>query len=68
MKVTTDGVAYYERTIQLVRELDDIDSSFGSANAKPMGRIRIDVAAGNRDQRRDSNPPHVPWAVSEDRD
>jgi LysR family transcriptional regulator for bpeEF and oprC len=45
VKVTTDGVAYYERTIQLVRELDDIDSSFGSANAKPMGRIRIDVAA-----------------------
>ncbi len=45
VKVTTDGVAYYERTIHLVRELEDVDSSFGSANAKPMGRIRVDVAA-----------------------
>ena len=45
VKVTGDGVAYYERAIQLVREIDDVDSSFGSANARPKGRIRVDVAA-----------------------
>lgn len=45
LKATPDGAAYYERAAHLVREIDDIDSSFGSANAQPRGRIKVAVLA-----------------------
>lgn len=43
--VTAEGAAYYERTARLLKELDDIDASFGSAQRKPRGPLRIDMGA-----------------------
>jgi DNA-binding transcriptional LysR family regulator len=42
VSVTPDGAAYYEKTGRLLKELGDIDGSFGSAQAKPRGHLRID--------------------------
>ena len=42
--VTEDGNSYYQQTAHLVRELEDIDSSLGSAHQKPRGKIRVNVA------------------------
>jgi LysR family transcriptional regulator for bpeEF and oprC len=43
--VTADGAAYYERTARLLNELDDIESGMTNAQAKPHGRLRIDVGS-----------------------
>lgn len=43
--VTADGAAYYERAIQLLAELDELDGSLTTSQAMPKGRIRIDVSA-----------------------
>ena len=43
LTVTADGMAYYERALQLMAELDDLDNSFASAQGRPRGRIRVDV-------------------------
>ncbi|MDR7152686.1 DNA-binding transcriptional LysR family regulator [Hydrogenophaga palleronii] len=41
--VTPDGAAYYERTIRVLNDLDDIEASMTNAQAKPSGRLRVDV-------------------------
>src|SRR5256885_15643763 len=41
--VTPDGSAYYERAVRLLGDLEDIESSVSNAQAKPKGRLRIDV-------------------------
>ena len=41
--VTPDGAAYYERTVRLLTDLDDIEASMTNARANPRGRLRIDV-------------------------
>jgi LysR family transcriptional regulator for bpeEF and oprC len=41
--VTPDGAAYYERTSRLLNDLDDIEASMTNAQAKPSGRLRVDV-------------------------
>ncbi len=43
--VTPDGAAYYERTTRLLNDLDDIEASMTNAQAKPSGRLRVDVGA-----------------------
>ncbi|WP_332777210.1 LysR family transcriptional regulator [Polaromonas sp.] len=43
--VTPDGAAYYERTTRLLNDLDDIEASMTNAQAKPSGRLRIDVGS-----------------------
>lgn len=43
--VTADGAAYYERAIQLLADLDELDGSLATSQAMPKGRIRIDVSA-----------------------
>lgn len=43
--VTPDGAAYYERTMRLLNDLDDIEASMRNAQASPSGRIRVDVGA-----------------------
>ncbi|WP_295998171.1 LysR family transcriptional regulator [Rugamonas sp.] len=40
---TADGVAYYNGTASLVRELEDFDSEFTGAHVKPSGKIRVSV-------------------------
>ncbi|EYC52198.1 LysR family transcriptional regulator [Hylemonella gracilis str. Niagara R] len=41
--VTPDGAAYYERTTRVLKDLDDIEASMTNAQAKPGGRLRVDV-------------------------
>lgn len=41
--VTPDGAAYYDRTVLLLTDLDDIEASMTNARANPRGRLRIDV-------------------------
>jgi LysR family transcriptional regulator, regulator for bpeEF and oprC len=43
--VTPDGAAYYERTIRLLNDLDDIEASMTNAQANPSGRLRVDVGS-----------------------
>jgi len=41
--VTADGAAYYERTLRLLTDFDDIEASMGQARSSPRGRLRVDV-------------------------
>ena len=41
--VTPDGAAYYDRTVRLLTDLDDIEASMTNACANPRGRLRVDV-------------------------
>ena len=41
--VTPDGAAYFDRTVRLLTDLDDIEASMTNARANPRGRLRIDV-------------------------
>ncbi|HLU76928.1 MAG TPA: LysR substrate-binding domain-containing protein [Burkholderiales bacterium] len=43
--VTAEGAAYYERVVRLLSELDDLEQSLTHAQAKPRGRLRVDVHA-----------------------
>ncbi|WP_029002690.1 LysR family transcriptional regulator [Azorhizobium doebereinerae] len=43
--VTPDGAAYYERAVRLLADLDELDSSMALSQAKPQGRLRVDVSA-----------------------
>jgi hypothetical protein len=43
--VTPDGAAYYERVVQLLADLDELDGSMALSQASPKGRLRVDVAA-----------------------
>jgi DNA-binding transcriptional LysR family regulator len=43
--VTADGAAYYERVVQLLADLEELDGSMATSQAMPKGRIRIDVSA-----------------------
>jgi DNA-binding transcriptional LysR family regulator len=42
VSVTPDGAIYYEKSGRLLKELGDIDASFGSAQSTPRGHLRID--------------------------
>ena len=42
VSVTPNGAAYYEKTGRLLKELGDIDGSFGTERVKPRGHLRID--------------------------
>jgi DNA-binding transcriptional LysR family regulator len=42
VSVTPAGAAYYERTRQLLIDLDDIESTLGRAEASPAGVLRVD--------------------------
>jgi DNA-binding transcriptional LysR family regulator len=41
--VTPDGVAYYERVIRLLADMEDAETSLSSAAITPRGRLRVDV-------------------------
>jgi DNA-binding transcriptional LysR family regulator len=42
--VTMDGAAYYERALRVLGEIDELDQSMTSSQARPSGRLRIDVS------------------------
>ncbi|HEY9101597.1 LysR family transcriptional regulator [Chitinimonas sp.] len=41
--VTAEGQDYYEKTARILRELEDVDTSFNIARNKPRGQLRVDV-------------------------
>ena len=43
VKVTADGLAYYERVQLLLAALDDAETALSGAAAAPRGRLRVDV-------------------------
>jgi len=43
VNLTADGAVYYERTLRLLADLDDAETSLSSAAALPRGRLRVDV-------------------------
>jgi DNA-binding transcriptional LysR family regulator len=43
VNVTADGAAYYERVVQVLAELDDLEASVPAASAAPRGVLRVDV-------------------------
>jgi LysR family transcriptional regulator, regulator for bpeEF and oprC len=46
--VTRQGAAYYERTVALLRELEDVDAGMVAEQTNPRGRLRVDVPAALR--------------------
>ena len=47
--LTTDGALYYERALQLLSELEELDGSLSNSNAQPSGRLRVDMAGAFAD-------------------
>lgn len=43
--VTPEGQHYYEKTGLILRDLEDIDTSFNIARSKPRGHLRIDIGS-----------------------
>ena len=41
--VTMDGAAYYERALRVLSEIDELDASMTLSQARPSGRLRVDV-------------------------
>lgn len=41
--VTPEGQLYYEKTSPILRNLEDVDTSFNVARSKPRGHLRVDV-------------------------
>jgi LysR family transcriptional regulator, regulator for bpeEF and oprC len=42
--VTPDGAAYYERAVQLIADVDELDGSMTAAQTRPKGKLRIDMS------------------------
>ncbi|MFB9947266.1 LysR substrate-binding domain-containing protein [Rhizobium puerariae] len=47
--VTTDGALYYERAIQILSELDELDGSMSNSQTQPSGRLRVEMAGAFAD-------------------
>ncbi|MGV8989471.1 MAG: LysR family transcriptional regulator [Cypionkella sp.] len=47
--VTTDGALYYERALQIVAEIDELDGSLSNSQASPSGRLRVEMAGAFAD-------------------
>lgn len=45
ISLTPDGAVYYERSVQILADVEDVESNFHDANRGPRGRLRIDVKA-----------------------
>lgn len=43
VNLTTDGVAYYERCVRILADVEETESSFSSVTKTPRGRLRIDM-------------------------
>lgn len=41
--VTAEGVVYYEKAGRILRDLEDVDASFGASGGSPRGLLRVDV-------------------------
>lgn len=47
--VTTDGALYYERALQILSEIDELDGSLSTSRSQPGGRLRIEMAGAFAD-------------------
>jgi LysR family transcriptional regulator for bpeEF and oprC len=45
VSVTAEGSSYYEKTMRLLKELDDVDTSFSAAQRRPSGHLRVDMGS-----------------------
>src|SRR5690554_468611 len=45
LSLTPDGAAYYERCVQSLADLEDIESSFRDVTRGPSGRLRVEMKA-----------------------
>ena len=45
LAVTSDGAAYYERAVQVLSDLEELDASVTASQARPRGKLRIDVSS-----------------------
>jgi DNA-binding transcriptional LysR family regulator len=43
--VTPEGAAYYERSLRLLADLEEMDAEAGRERALPSGRLRVDVGS-----------------------
>lgn len=47
--VTTDGALYYERALQILAEIDELDGTLSQSQASPSGRLRVEMAGAFAD-------------------
>jgi LysR family transcriptional regulator for bpeEF and oprC len=45
LNLTPDGAVYYERSVQILADVEEVESNFHDAERGPRGRLRIDVKA-----------------------
>lgn len=45
VSVTPEGAVYYEKAMRLVKELDDVDTSFSAGQGRPRGHLRVDCGS-----------------------
>jgi LysR family transcriptional regulator for bpeEF and oprC len=45
VSVTPEGAVYYEKTLRLLKELDDVDTSFNAVQSRPRGQLRVDTGS-----------------------
>jgi len=43
VRATLDGEAYYQRCQRLIADLEETEAAFGQAQAKPKGKLRVDL-------------------------
>ncbi|MDL2405276.1 LysR substrate-binding domain-containing protein [Rhizobium calliandrae] len=48
--VTTDGALYYERAIQILSEIEELDGSISNSQSLPSGRLRVEMAGAFADK------------------
>lgn len=47
--VTNDGALYYERAIQILADVAELDGSLSNSQAQPSGRVRLEMAGAFAD-------------------
>jgi DNA-binding transcriptional LysR family regulator len=47
--VTTDGALYYERALQILSEIEELDGSMSNSQTQPSGRLRVEMAGAFAD-------------------
>ncbi|RWX78408.1 LysR family transcriptional regulator [Neorhizobium lilium] len=47
--VTTDGALYYERAMQILGDVDELDSSISNSQLQPKGRLRVEMSGAFAD-------------------
>ncbi len=43
--MTTEGVAYHERALRLLADLDDMDGTVAGSRSAPKGKLRVDIGS-----------------------